>query len=90
VALILGIAGLVVCQPLGLVAFFLGRTARKEIAASHGAEEGDGMALAGQIIGLISFGVFVLSILLGGVIILVALIAAAASGGSSAGGGLSV
>jgi hypothetical protein len=89
VALILGIAGLVVCQPLGLVAFFVGRTAREEIAASNGAEEGDGMAVAGQIIGMISFAIFVLSILLAGVIIIVALIGAAASGGSGGGGGLS-
>lgn len=87
VALIVGIVSLTICQPVGLVAFFLGRSARREIAASHGAEEGDGMALAGQIIGMISFAIFVLSILLAAVIILVAFVGAAASSGGE--GGLS-
>lgn len=88
VALILGIVSLLLCQPLGLVAFFIGRGARREVAASNGREDGDGMALAGQIIGMTSFVLFVLSILVAAVIIVIAFVGAAASDGG--GGGLSV
>lgn len=72
VSLILGVVSLAVCQPVGLVAFFLGRTARDEIARSQGRETGDGLAVAGQVIGLVAVGLFVVSILAVLVVIVVA------------------
>jgi hypothetical protein len=77
VALIVGVVSLAICQPVGLVAFFLGRSARKEIAASNGQQGGDGLAVAGQIVGMVAFGVFVLSVLLVVVIVVISIIAAA-------------
>ncbi len=77
VALVLGIAGLTVCQPLGIVAIFLGRSARKEIAESNGTQGGDGMALAGFVLGIVSAVVFGLIVLVFGVAFLVALLSSA-------------
>ncbi len=77
VALVLGIAGLTVCQPLGIVAIFLGRSARKEIAQSNGTQAGDGMALAGFILGIVSAVLFALVVVMVGVIFLVALVGSA-------------
>ena len=79
VSLIIGVVSLAVCQPLGLLAFFLGRTARREIAASQGHQDGDGLAVAGQVIGLVSVGIFVLSIVAVVVIVAISLITAAAT-----------
>lgn len=76
VALIVGVVSLAVCQPVGLVAFFLGRTARKEIAESHGREGGDGLAVAGQIVGLVAVGVFVVSMAVAAVIVVIAVLGA--------------
>ena len=78
VALVLGIAGLTVCQPLGIVAIFLGRSARKEIAESNGTQGGDGMALAGFVLGIVSAVVFGLVVLVFGVAFLVAILSSAA------------
>ncbi|HYN74937.1 MAG TPA: DUF4190 domain-containing protein [Candidatus Limnocylindria bacterium] len=51
-SLVLGIVGFCICGIiLGGLAVFLGLQARKEIAASNGAQGGDGMALAGVIVG---------------------------------------
>jgi hypothetical protein len=51
-SLVLGIVGFCICGIiLGGLAVFLGLQARKEIAASNGAQSGDGLALAGVIIG---------------------------------------
>jgi hypothetical protein len=77
VALIVGVVSLAICQPVGLVAFFVGRNARKEIAASNGQEGGDGLAVAGQIVGMVAFGLFVLSMLFVLVIVVISIIAAA-------------
>ena len=67
-----GILGLVCCLPApigGIVAIVLGRQARAQIRRAGGAETGEGLAQAGEIIGWI---ITVLSIL--AVIVIVGLI----------------
>ena len=54
-SLVLGILGLVCCGLFaGIPAVILGNMAKKEIAASGGAEGGSGMAQAGFILGIIA------------------------------------
>jgi Domain of unknown function (DUF4190) len=72
-SLVCGIAGLAVCAPVGIVAVILGTQARNEITASGGRIQGDGMALAGLIMGWVAIGLFVL-----GALIAVIVLAAAA------------
>jgi hypothetical protein len=63
-SLVLGILGLVCCQVAGIPAVILGNMAKKEIAASGGAEGGAGMAQAGFILGIIGIVLFVLGLIL--------------------------
>lgn len=66
-AMILGILGLVVtCAGvvLGIPAIILGSSAKKEIAASGGAQTGGGMAQAGIILGWISLAIGALFLIL--------------------------
>jgi len=49
-ALVTGLIALICCGPVGIVAIILGNSAKKEIAASGGAETGAGMAQAGFIL----------------------------------------
>ena len=70
-SLVLGILGLVCCGFLaGIPALILGNMAKKEIAASGGAETGAGMAQAGFVLGIIAIvlGVLGLVLVLAGVI----------------------
>lgn len=70
-SLVLGILGLVCCGFVaGIPALILGNIAKKEIAASGGAETGAGMAQAGFILGIIAIvlGVLGLVLVLAGVI----------------------
>ncbi|HET6697884.1 MAG TPA: DUF4190 domain-containing protein, partial [Nocardioidaceae bacterium] len=61
-ALVLGILGLVCCGLVGgIPAIILGNMAKKEIAASGGAQTGGGMAQAGFIIGIIATVLSILS-----------------------------
>jgi hypothetical protein len=69
-AMILGILSLVVCGPLGIPAFLIGRRAEREILASNGALTGEGMAKAGWIMGLIAMIFLALAVVL--VIVLIA------------------
>ncbi|HLE23747.1 MAG TPA: DUF4190 domain-containing protein [Anaerolineales bacterium] len=63
VSLIAGILGLTLFPFLGSIAAVItGNMGRKEIAASAGAETGDGMAMAGVIMGWIGIGLGVLGI----------------------------
>ena len=72
--LILGILGIVCCSPAGVVAFFMGNTALKEIDANPTYYRNRGMVQAGRILGIISIVVLVLSIIwvffLGGLAVL--------------------
>ena len=64
-SMILGILGLVCCGLFaGVPALLLGNMAKKEIAASGGAQTGDGMAKAGVILGIIAIVWSVLSFIL--------------------------
>jgi hypothetical protein len=71
IALVLGIVGLplsVCCSVLGLVgvpAIILGRTARREIAASGGTQSGDGMARWGFVLGVVDVVIGVAFFVLG-------------------------
>jgi hypothetical protein len=72
-ALVCGIVGLTVCAPVGIAAIVLGNRSRRDIAASDGGLQGDGMAQAGLIMGWISVGLLIL-----GVLVLVIVLAATA------------
>lgn len=64
-SMILGILGLVCCGVFaGVPALILGNMAKKEIAASGGAQTGGGMAKAGFILGIISIAMTVIYIIL--------------------------
>jgi Domain of unknown function (DUF4190) len=64
-SLVLGILSLVLCGFFtGIPAIVLGRRARREIAASNGTLDGEGMATAGFVLGLISTVVAGLAFLL--------------------------
>jgi hypothetical protein len=63
-SMILGILGVVCCGIFaGIPALILGNSAKKEIAASGGAQTGDGMAKAGVILGWISIAFSILGII---------------------------
>ena len=62
-SMILGIVGVVLCCAgilFGVPALILGNMAKKEIAASGGAQTGAGMAKAGVILGIIAIVIFAL------------------------------
>ena len=64
-SLVLGILGLVCCGFVaGIPALILGNSAKKEIAASNGAETGTGMAQAGVILGIIAIVLGVIGLIL--------------------------
>lgn len=64
-SLVLGILGLVCCGFIaGIPALILGNSAKKEIAASGGAETGAGMAQAGFVLGIIAIALGVLGLIL--------------------------
>jgi Domain of unknown function (DUF4190) len=73
VALILGIASLLVCSLAGPVAIVIGQRARREIRQTG--EQGDGMALAGVITGVVATALMAVVI----VAVIVLVIVAAAS-----------
>jgi len=63
VSLIAGIAGLTIFPFIGsIVAVITGNIGRKEIVASAGGQTGDGLALAGLIMGWIGVGLGVIAI----------------------------
>lgn len=61
-SMVVSLAGLVTCPLLGGIGVYLGYRARDEMARSG--EEGDGMALAGIIVGWVGIGVFLLMLCL--------------------------
>jgi hypothetical protein len=63
-ALAVGIAGFFCCNLLGPVAWYLGASERSAIRAGRSSPSGDGLALAGMIIGIVDTAVLVLGALL--------------------------
>jgi ABC-type Fe3+ transport system permease subunit len=63
-ALVLGILSLVVCGPLGIPAYIIGKRAEREVKMSQGQLSGEGLAKAGWIMGLIAMILMALGILL--------------------------
>lgn len=61
--LVLGIVGLVLCAPLGIVSWVMGNKALKEIDASGRTYTNRGNIQAGKIIGIIAVVLWVLGIL---------------------------
>ena len=62
-SLILGIAGLVLIGPLGAIpAVICGHMAKSRIKESQGTLQGDGMALAGLILGYVNLGLMIVMI----------------------------
>jgi len=65
-ALILGIASLVFCcLPLAIPAIICGHMARSRVKQAPGAASGNGMAMAGLIMGYVSVVAFILACILG-------------------------
>jgi hypothetical protein len=74
-SLVAGIAGLSVLPFLGsIVAVILGPIAKRDIAASGGAQTGEGLATAGTILGWVGIGLTVLGLCLIGVLVLLPLL----------------
>ncbi|MFC6149765.1 MULTISPECIES: DUF4190 domain-containing protein [Mumia] len=61
-ALVTGILGLACCGVFGIVGILLGVLAKKEIAASQGGLGGEGLAMTGIILGIISAVLSVLAV----------------------------
>ncbi|MDQ1385188.1 MAG: hypothetical protein QOG65_2567, partial [Actinomycetota bacterium] len=64
-ALVLGAVGWIPCGIGSLVAIVLGFIARTQIRESRGRQGGDGLALAGIILGFIGVGIWLLLLILG-------------------------
>lgn len=62
--LVLGILSLVLCTPLGVVAWILANGALKQIDANPGAYSGRGMVQAGKILGIIGVALIVFAFLI--------------------------
>lgn len=63
--LILGIVGLLICAPLGIVALVMGNNALKEIDANPSAYTNRGMVNAGRILGIIAIALWVIGAIIG-------------------------
>lgn len=62
-ALVLGIVGLVVCQPVAIAAIVVAGQAEREIRFSGGVETGKEMATAGKILGWIGVAMLVIAVI---------------------------
>ena len=74
-SLVAGIAGLSLLPFVGsVVAVILGPIAKRDIAASSGAQTGEGLATAGTILGWVGIGLTVLGVCITGVAVLLPLL----------------
>jgi len=62
--LVLGILGLVICAPLGIVAWVMGNNDLNEMATGAMDREGEGLTRAGQICGMIATILLIIQCLL--------------------------
>lgn len=81
-ALVCGVAGFVICPLIGIAAVICGFAARGQIRASGGMQSGEGMTLAGLILGAVDLGITALVLL---AILAVTLLGRQADTGSSLG-----
>ena len=77
--LVLGILGLVICQPVGIAAWIMGRNDIGEMNAGRMDPEGRGLTEAGKILGIISVVILALSILVGVLMLGTVILSAAAA-----------
>ena len=63
-ALIMGIVGIVVCAPLAIVAWVLGKLELNAIARGESSSKGRGLAMAGYILGIVGTILIILGIVL--------------------------
>ena len=76
--LVLGILGIVICQPVGIIAWVLGKNDLTEMDAGRMDPQGRGLTEAGKILGIISVAILVLSVLALGFMMIVIFVSAAA------------
>ena len=63
VALVMGILSFLCCQLLGPVAWYMGNKERQAIRQGLSSPSGDGLAMAGMVLGIITTALLVLGIL---------------------------
>lgn len=78
--LVLGILGLLVCQPVGIAAWLMGSADLKQIAAGTMDPEGKSLTQIGKILGIIAVVLLVIGVVFG---ILAAVIGVGASLGAA-------
>lgn len=78
--LVLGILGLIICGPCGIVAWVLGSGDLKQIDAGQMDPDGRGLTNAGRICGMIATILLVLGIIVGIVLAALGFLGAAMSG----------
>lgn len=78
--MVLGILGLVVCGPLGIVAWILGASDLKEMDAGAMDPEGRGLTNAGKICGIIATILLIIGVVVGILMIGLGVLSAAAQG----------
>lgn len=75
-ALVVGILGLVLCQVLGPVAWYLGSQEISAIDAGRRPPENRGMAVAGRVLGIIGTVFLAIAVVVGMVVLAIVIIAA--------------
>jgi uncharacterized membrane protein YidH (DUF202 family) len=63
--LVLGILGLIICQPVGIAAWIMGNADLKQIAAGTMDPEGKSLTQIGKILGIIAVALMVIGIVVG-------------------------
>lgn len=71
--LVLGVLSLIICQPLGIVAWILGSADLKAMAAGTMDPEGKSLTTIGKILGIISVVILVVAVVLSVVFALIAI-----------------
>ncbi len=83
--LVFGILGLVLCMPLGIVAWVMGNTDLKEMDAGRMDASGRGLTQAGKILGMVSVILAIVAVVIWLLMVFLMVGAAAASGGAHTG-----
>ena len=83
--LVFGILGLVLCMPLGIVAWVMGNTDLKEMDAGRMDASGRGLTQAGKILGMVSVILAIVAVVIWLLMVFLMVGAAAASCGAHTG-----